>query len=86
MLTNLEFTEHQRNVFCVFSGRGVTDLRTHLNNQMGDIALDINESEVMSVNWSGEIANVVNNLIPNGNADDEDADGDEELDAEVEGA
>lgn len=86
MLTVLEFTDHQRSVFCVFSGRGVTDLRTHLNNQMGDIALEMNEPEVMSVNWSGEIANVVNNLIPNGNADDEDGDGDEELDAEVEGA
>ncbi|KAH8595729.1 hypothetical protein B0O99DRAFT_686711 [Bisporella sp. PMI_857] len=26
-----EFTEHQRNVFCVFSGDGVTGLRNHLN-------------------------------------------------------
>jgi len=26
-----EFTEHQRNVFCVFSGQGVTGLRNHLN-------------------------------------------------------
>lgn len=28
-----EFTEHQRNVFCVFSGKGVNDLRTYLNQQ-----------------------------------------------------
>jgi len=26
-----EFNEHQRSVFCVFSGSGVTDLRAHLN-------------------------------------------------------
>lgn len=26
-----EFTEHQRNVFCVFSGPGVSSLRRHLN-------------------------------------------------------
>lgn len=26
-----EFTEHQRNVFCVFSGQGVSSLRRHLN-------------------------------------------------------
>lgn len=28
-----EFTEHQRNVFCVFSGQGVVDLRNYLNNE-----------------------------------------------------
>lgn len=27
----IEFTEHQRNVFCVFSGQGVSSLRRHLN-------------------------------------------------------
>lgn len=27
----LEFTEHQRNVFCVFSGEGVNGLRDFLN-------------------------------------------------------
>lgn len=26
-----EFTDHQRNVFCVFSGQGVSNLRRHLN-------------------------------------------------------
>lgn len=26
----VEFTEHQRSVFCVFSGNGVTGLRQHL--------------------------------------------------------
>ena len=28
-----EFTEHQRTVFCVFSGDGVNRLRTYLNSQ-----------------------------------------------------
>lgn len=30
-----EFTLHQREVFCVFSGEGVSELREHLNNQPG---------------------------------------------------
>ncbi|KAK0636110.1 hypothetical protein B0T17DRAFT_484632 [Bombardia bombarda] len=28
-----EFTEHQRSVFCVFSGQGVVNLRRHLNSE-----------------------------------------------------
>ena len=27
----IDFNEHQRNVFCVFSGPGVAKLRNHLN-------------------------------------------------------
>ena len=30
-MSGLEFTEHQRNVFCVFSGEGVNRLRNYLN-------------------------------------------------------
>ena len=30
-----EFTLHQREVFCVFSGQGVTGLRRYLNQQAG---------------------------------------------------
>lgn len=30
-----EFTHHQREVFCIFSGQGVTDLRRYLNQQAG---------------------------------------------------
>ena len=33
----LEFTEHQRNVFCVFSGEGVNRLRNYLNEDAGNI-------------------------------------------------
>jgi F-box and leucine-rich repeat protein GRR1 len=29
----IEFTEHQREVFCVFSGPGVNRLRTYLNQE-----------------------------------------------------
>lgn len=32
MCASLEFTEHQRQVFCVFSGGGVVELRKFLNN------------------------------------------------------
>ena len=31
MLTGIEFNEHQREVFCVFSGSGVEKLRRHLS-------------------------------------------------------
>ena len=31
LLQELEFTEHQRTVFCVFSGDGVNRLRNYLN-------------------------------------------------------
>jgi len=79
-----EFTEHQRNVFCVFSGRGVTDLRTHLNKQIqyqedeydNDTVNDADDDQTMTGMMGAAALN----------ADDEDADGDEELDADVEGA
>ena len=35
-----EFTEHQRHVFCVFSGDGVNKLRTYLNEIGPDIVYD----------------------------------------------
>ncbi len=31
LMPGLEFTDHQRNVFCVFSGEGVNRLRNYLN-------------------------------------------------------
>lgn len=31
MIATTDFTDHQRNVFCVFSGSGVVSLRRHLN-------------------------------------------------------
>jgi F-box and leucine-rich repeat protein GRR1 len=35
LLALLEFTDHQRDVFCVFSGLGVQRLRNYLNSQTG---------------------------------------------------
>ncbi|KAK4191343.1 SCF E3 ubiquitin ligase complex F-box protein grrA [Podospora australis] len=35
-----EFTEHQRAVFCVFSGQGVTSLRKYLNQERSQLATD----------------------------------------------
>ena len=38
LLTALvEFTDHQRNVFCVFSGEGVNRLRTYLNENENSV-------------------------------------------------
>lgn len=36
LLTVAEFTEHQRTVFCVFSGEGVGRLRKYLNDAIED--------------------------------------------------
>lgn len=33
LTTKIEFNDHQRDVFCVFSGIGVTKLRSYLNNE-----------------------------------------------------
>ena len=33
LTTQIEFNDHQRDVFCVFSGIGVTNLRNYLNNE-----------------------------------------------------
>lgn len=71
-------------MFCVFSGRGVTDLRTHLNKQIqyqedeydNDTVNDADDDQTMTGMMGAAALN----------ADDEDADGDEELDADVEGA
>ena len=36
LISGLEFTDHQRNVFCVFSGEGVNRLRNYLNEHQHD--------------------------------------------------
>ena len=33
LTAKIEFNDHQRDVFCVFSGIGVTNLRSYLNNE-----------------------------------------------------
>ncbi|TVY90559.1 SCF E3 ubiquitin ligase complex F-box protein, partial [Lachnellula willkommii] len=65
-----EFTEHQRNVFCVFSGVGVTGLRRHLNsipNALGDV----DDDQTMTGMMGAAALNAADE-------DDGDADGDEE--------
>lgn len=82
MLTKIEFTDHQRTVFCVFSGKGVNDLRTYLNQQnyeMGD------GLEPRTVNEVDDDDQTMTGMMETTNLNaDEDADGDgeEELDAE----
>ncbi|PBP19288.1 F-box domain-containing protein [Diplocarpon rosae] len=83
-----EFTEHQRNVFCVFSGMGVMGLRNHLNSleaseggydPMIDGPLDDDDDQTMT-GMGGTTAMMGATIL----GDDEDGDGDEELE-EVDG-
>ena len=39
-MPGLEFTDHQRNVFRVFSGEGVDDLRNYLNENQPSVTYD----------------------------------------------
>jgi F-box and leucine-rich repeat protein GRR1 len=82
LIHKIEFTEHQRNVFCVFSGVGVRDLRDHLN-QFEHVAIrDDDESTLDAQRSAGGIDQNMTGMAGVGilNADeDEDADGDEEL-------
>ena len=48
-----EFTDHQRNVFCVFSGEGVHNLRDYLN---ADPRAAYNPEETMFDDHEGEDA------------------------------
>ncbi|CAL3972024.1 hypothetical protein PZA11_005249 [Diplocarpon coronariae] len=83
-----EFTEHQRNVFCVFSGMGVMGLRNHLNtldaseggyDPMIDGPLDDDDDRTMT-GMGGTTAMMGATIL----GDDDDGDGDEELE-EVDG-
>jgi F-box and leucine-rich repeat protein GRR1 len=93
-----EFTEHQRNVFCVFSGQGVTGLRTHLNSleSRGYRAIDPdsdNEDATMTGMHPqhaaplqvGSQVTLLGNGVANGVDDDDDADADEELEDDAGG-
>ncbi|KAK2629103.1 hypothetical protein QTJ16_002206 [Diplocarpon rosae] len=83
-----EFTEHQRNVFCVFSGMGVMGLRNHLNSleaseggydPMIDGPLDDDDDQTMT--GMGDTTAMMGATIL---GDNEDGDEDEELE-EVDG-
>ncbi|PQE18161.1 Cyclin-like F-box protein [Rutstroemia sp. NJR-2017a BBW] len=73
-----EFTEHQRNVFCVFSGPGVFGLRNHLNQGNGaerESSQDADDDRTMTGMMS---AAALGGDDGEGEVD-ADADGDEEL-------
>jgi F-box and leucine-rich repeat protein GRR1 len=74
-------------VFCVFSGRGVTDLRAHLNKQR-PYSEDYEDFDDRLAVHDGSDDQTMTGMMGATalNVDDEDADGDEELDADVEGA
>lgn len=74
-------------MFCVFSGRGVTDLRTHLNKQIPYPEETDDDFDNDTINDADDDQTMTGMMGATAlNADDEDADGDEELDADVEGA
>jgi F-box and leucine-rich repeat protein GRR1 len=77
----LEFTEHQRNVFCVFSGNGVTGLRHHLNQLDTPGAVGSADDYLPQMASDGDDDQTMTGMMAGTalNADDE-ADGDEELD------
>ena len=86
MLTRrIEFTEHQRNVFCVFSGAGVSKLRDHLNQYEHAAMGEDDEDDFDQQTLAGDDQNMTGMLAPPHAMnivsvdDDEDADGDEEL-------
>ncbi|KAF8854910.1 SCF E3 ubiquitin ligase complex F-box protein-like protein grrA [Acephala macrosclerotiorum] len=79
-----EFTEHQRNVFCVFSGQGVMGLRSHLNKLPLNHAYDplangpVDDDEDQTMTGTDHATLMMSAAALN--ADEDDADGDEELD------
>jgi F-box and leucine-rich repeat protein GRR1 len=83
LLTKLEFTEHQRNVFCVFSGKGVNDLRTYLNQQNYAMGDEYDPRAVDDVDDDQTMTGMMGTTTLNGDEDgDVDADGDEDLENE----
>jgi F-box and leucine-rich repeat protein GRR1 len=85
LMSRIEFTEHQRNVFCVFSGVGVSRLRDHLNQYEHPAMRDDDEDDFDQQTMAGDDQNMTGMMAaPHSISivnvdDDEDADGDEEL-------
>ncbi|KAK4169019.1 SCF E3 ubiquitin ligase complex F-box protein grrA [Cladorrhinum sp. PSN259] len=76
-----EFTEHQRSVFCVFSGQGVISLRKHLNVEQRNMPIsrladsisspDANGNTLPAAGLNAQVANFQNGTI---NLDDTEGD------------
>jgi F-box and leucine-rich repeat protein GRR1 len=74
-----EFTDHQRSVFCVFSGMGVTGLRRHLmNHPLGE---DFDQQTIVDDDqtMTGMMGAAALNVDDDGDAD-ADADDNDDLD------
>lgn len=56
-ITLAEFTDHQRNVFCVFSGQGVVGLRRYLNSEAVFAGLHDDGYNPMMLPRAGELGN-----------------------------
>lgn len=54
LLTKTEFTAHQREVFCVFSGQGVIGLRQYLNGQSRRTAFTDDDDDTLSGELAGD--------------------------------
>ena len=74
----LEFTEHQREVFCVFSGEGVNRLRNYLNTDRSGL-----QNGTMYVDEDGEDQQVAGLMNATAINDDEDMDDDSQDGVEV---
>jgi len=81
-----EFTEHQRQVFCVFSGQGVVNLRRYLNNEkrLRQERGEIDDDEE-TIDGEGDadddqtMTGMMGATAINGAEDEGEAEGDEEL-------
>jgi len=67
----LEFNQHQREVFCVFSGQGVTGLRRYLNQKA---EFDDDEVTLTSDDDSHSMTGVISAAAQNGREEKNEAD------------
>ncbi|KAI9887532.1 MAG: SCF ubiquitin ligase complex subunit [Watsoniomyces obsoletus] len=76
-----EFTDHQRDVFCVFSGSGVRSLREHLDrgnirsNNPGEVDIDIDNENDDDIDVDDNNNNNNGDHTPHAHVPDEDDDG-----------
>ena len=80
LIPNQEFTDHQRTVFCVFSGEGVNRLRAYLNSDPESIynpeGTMYDDHEIVDGENDQHVASLMNTAAIN---DEYDADEDPEM-------
>ncbi|KAI9742826.1 MAG: SCF ubiquitin ligase complex subunit [Claussenomyces sp. TS43310] len=77
-----EFTQHQREVFCVFSGQGVMGLRRYLNNERALRRANGLDDDEVTLNGDDDDQTMTGMMSAtglNGGADEEEDEADEEL-------